>query len=94
MKRIKNKILKILTFLSDKYGDRFLSLVIPFITIYTAYLLFFAYFIKSEPKDNLFYMTLLVIISFLSVYGILAIFKDLKEHGTFKTIRYWIDKIK
>ena len=52
------------------------------------------YFIKGEPKGNVFDMLVLTLISFGFIYGVLAIYRDLKKYGKLKLFTDLIDKLK
>lgn len=52
-------------------------------------------FTKNGGLDN--FVLDMVVITVLIIgflYGVLSIVRDLKEYGTFDTLRYWIKKIK
>ena len=71
----------------------YLKLVFPFTIIYMS-ILFAVQFLKMGMTNNTILDVILIsITAFGFAYGVLAIIRDLKEFGTFETIKYWIKKI-
>ena len=71
----------------------YLKLVFPFTIVYMS-ILFAIQFINFGMTSNTILDVILIsITAFGFGYGILAIIKDLKEFGTFETLRYWWNKI-
>lgn len=79
-----------------KLTDIFLALVIPLCLVYMAILLFWTYFLGGSAKGGFLDVIVICIITVLmmfSIYGFLALVRDLKEFGTFETVKYWWNKL-
>ena len=72
-----------------KIGDLFLSLVIPFICIYTAYILFYAYFLGGYAHGGMGDVIVILLVSFFTVLGVFTLIRDLKILGIKETIKLW-----
>lgn len=57
----------------------YLDLVLPFVAVYSSFLLLYKYFIEEEPKADGFHVTIIFIIAFLSTYGFISLWVDLKR---------------
>lgn len=77
-------------------SDRFLNIVFPFVTLYLSVIIFWSYFMNGAANGGIIDVIILVTITvlmLLSIYGFLALLKDLKETGTLDTLRYWFKKL-
>jgi len=72
-----------------KIGDVFLSLIIPFICIYTAYILFYSYFLGGYARGGMGDVIVICLVSFFTVLGIFTLIRDLKILGIKETINLW-----
>jgi len=72
-----------------KIGDVFLALVIPFICIYTAYILFWSYFLGGYAKGGITDVIVILLVSFFTVLGVFTLIRDLKILGIKETIKLW-----
>ena len=70
----------------------YLKLVFPFTIVYMS-IIFALQFIKMGMTSNMILDVILIsITAFGFSYGILSIIRDLKEFGTFETLKYWWNK--
>lgn len=67
----------------------FLDIVIPFCLVYISGLSFHIYFIKGRPDGNFGDIITLTIISFVFVYGLIALVRDFKMFGIKWMITSW-----
>ena len=70
----------------------YLDLVFPFTITYLS-IIFAIQLLKTGMTQNTILDVILIsITAFGFAYGVLAIIRDLKEFGTFETIKYWWNK--
>ena len=71
----------------------YLKLVFPFTIIYMS-IVFAKQLLKLGMTKNIILDVILIsITAFGFAYGLLSIIRDLKEFGTFETLKYWWKKI-
>ena len=71
----------------------YLKLVFPFTIIYMSIIFALQFINFGMTQNTILDVILITIIAFGFSYGVLSIIRDLKEFGTFETIKYWIKKI-
>lgn len=67
----------------------FLDLVVPFICIYVAFLLIWAYYVDGKPKGDFMEALVIFTASGFFVYGVLAFFRDLHLFGFEWMLKSW-----
>ena len=72
----------------------YLKLVFPFTIIYMSILFAIQFINFGMTQNTILDVILITIIAFGFAYGVLAIIRDLKEFGTFETLRYWWNKFR
>lgn len=72
----------------------YLKLVFPFTIIYMSIIFALQFINFGMTQNTILDVILITIIAFGFAYGVLAIIRDLKEFGTFETLRYWWNKFR
>ena len=71
----------------------YLDLVFPFCITYMSILMLIQILKMGMTKNIILDVVLITITALGFVYGVLSIIRDLKEFGTFETIKYWLRKL-
>lgn len=79
---------------SRNIGDMWLNMVYPFCIMYLCVIFIWNIIGNGVSPHEVFDMVLLTVLGLGFLYGVLAILKELKEHGKLETIIYWIKKIR
>lgn len=74
----------------NKSKIRFLDMVIPLVTVYTAFICFWSYFIKGTPKGGVFDVIIVFMCSFFFVYGLLSFRRDVVRYGVRNFFKNWV----
>lgn len=77
----------------QRYIDLYLNLIIPFVYTYISIIVLKNLF-SDGFDNNVLEVISIVVLSFIVMYGILSIIRDLKEFGAFETLKYWFKKLK
>ena len=72
----------------------YLKLVFPFTIIYMSIIFALQFINFGMTQNTILDVILITIIAFGFSYGVLSIIRDLKEFGTFETLRYWWNKFR
>lgn len=75
--------------MGDKNKIEFLDIIIPFSFIYTSVICFKSYFIDSTPKGSILDIVILTSISFVFMYGVIALIRDFRMFGWRWMIKSW-----
>ena len=77
---------------NEEFKICYLKLVFPFTIIYMSIIFALQFINFGMTQNTILDVILITIIAFGFAYGVLAIIRDLKEFGTFETLRYWWNK--
>lgn len=80
--------------MSDKVIDLLLSMVFPFCIVYLSVLIGYTFI-----KEGLLYiliadMFIVCVCALGFIYGVMCIIRELEEHGSLTTFRYWLNRYK